>query len=75
MLKRISYFQQQVAKLRQVETNPKNYKLSAGGYLAELDRMNLEAPEYLWSHPSEIQSDVALASQPRSFGYETQSLP
>jgi hypothetical protein len=42
MLKRISYFQHQVAKLRQVETNPKNYKLSAGGYLAELDRMNLE---------------------------------
>ena len=33
MLKRISYFQQQVAKLRQVETNPKNYKMPAGGYL------------------------------------------
>lgn len=62
MLKRISYFQQQVAKLRQVETNPKNYKMSAGGYLAELDRMNLEVREYLWSHPSEIQDEVALAS-------------
>lgn len=47
MLKRISYFQQQVAKLREVETNPKNYKMSAGGYLAELDRMNLEVREYL----------------------------
>ena len=62
MLKRINYFQQQVAKLREVETNPKNYKLSAGGYLAELDRMNLEVREYLWSHPSEVQSEVALAS-------------
>ncbi|MGH9839896.1 MAG: hypothetical protein ACREEM_14025 [Blastocatellia bacterium] len=62
MLKRISYFQQQVAKLRQVEMNPKNYKLSAGGYLAELDRMNLEVREYLWSHPSEVRNEVALAS-------------
>jgi hypothetical protein len=61
MLKRINYFQQQVAKLCQVETNPKNYKLSAGGYLEELDRMNLEVREYLWSHSSEIQNEVALA--------------
>lgn len=62
MLKRIGYFQQQVTKLREVETNPKNYKMSASGYLAELDRMNLEVREYLWAHPSEMQSDVALAS-------------
>jgi hypothetical protein len=62
MLKHISYFQQQVAKLREVEANPKNYKMSAGGYLAELDRMNLEVREYLLSHPSEIQNDVAIAS-------------
>jgi hypothetical protein len=39
---RIRYFQQQVEKLRQTETNPQNYRLSAGGYLAEIDRMNLE---------------------------------
>ncbi len=58
MLKRISYFQQQVAKLREVETNLKNYKLSAGGYLAELDRMNLEVREYLWAHPSELTVEV-----------------
>jgi hypothetical protein len=62
MLKRIAYFQQQVAKLRQVENNPKNYKLSAGGYLAELDRMTLEVREYLWAHPLEVPSEVALAS-------------
>ena len=58
MLNRIRYFQQQVAKLREVETNLKNYKLSAGGYLAELDRMNLEVREYLWAHPSELLVEV-----------------
>jgi hypothetical protein len=62
MLRRIGYFQQQVDKLRQVETNPKSYKLLAGGYLAEMDRMNLEVREYLWSHPSEVQYEVTLAS-------------
>lgn len=62
MLKRIAYFQQQVSKMREVETNPKNYKMSVGGYLAELDRMNLEVREYLWAHPSEMQSEFALAS-------------
>ena len=50
---RIRYFQNQVEKLRQVETNPHNYRLSAGGYLAEIDRMNLEVREYLLLHPSE----------------------
>jgi hypothetical protein len=45
-LERIRYFQQQVEKLRQTETNPQNYRLSAGGYLAEIDRMNLEVREY-----------------------------
>ena len=48
---RIRYFQDQVEKLRQVETNPQNYRLSAGGYLAEIDRMNLEIREYLSLHP------------------------
>ena len=42
-LERIKYFQRQIAQLRQVETNPENYRLSVSGYLAELDRMNLEA--------------------------------
>ena len=53
-LERIRYFQQQVEKLRQVETNPINYRLSASGYLAEIDRMNLAVREYLWVHPSEL---------------------
>jgi len=52
--KRLRYFQQQVETLRRVETNPTNYRLSAGGYLAEIDRMNLAIREYLWLHPSEV---------------------
>ena len=56
---RITYFQRQVEKLRQVETNPQNYRLSAGGYLAEIDRMNLEVREYLSLHPSELKDQAA----------------
>ncbi len=58
-LERIGYFQQQVEKLRQVENNPQNYRLSAGGYLAEIDRMNLEVREYLTLHPSEMKERAA----------------
>ena len=58
-LDRIRDFQEQVEKLRQVETNPTNYRLSAGGYLAEIDRMNLEVREYLLLHPSEIKEAAA----------------
>lgn len=59
MKERIRYFQQQVEKLRQVETNAQNYRLSAGGYLAEIDRMNLEVREYLSLHPSELKEQAA----------------
>ena len=60
-LERVSYFQRQVNYLRQVETNPNNYRLSVGGYLVELDRMNLAIREYLWLHPSEVGCDLAPA--------------
>lgn len=59
ILERIKYFQQQVENLRRIESNPQNYRLSAGGYLAEIDRMNLEIREYLWLHPSEIKNQAA----------------
>lgn len=52
-LKRIASLQKQVVHLREVENNPENYRLSVGGFLAELDRMNLEIREYLWSHPGQ----------------------
>lgn len=58
-LERIKYFRQQIEKLRQVETNPENYRLSAGGYLAEMDRMNLQVREYLSLHPGEIRNEAA----------------
>ena len=56
---RITYFHEQLEKLRQVETNPQNYRLSAGGYLAEIDRMNLDVREYLSLHPSELKGQAA----------------
>ncbi len=49
-LDRIKRFEKQVEKLTQVETNPKNYELSAGGFFAEIDRMNFEVSEYLALH-------------------------
>ena len=58
-LERIRRFQRQVENLRQVETNPQNYRLSAGGFLAEIDRMNLEVREYLLVHPSELTEQAA----------------
>ncbi|MER3484308.1 MAG: hypothetical protein C4332_15330 [Meiothermus sp.] len=54
-LERIRLFQNQVERLRETETNPDNYHLSAGGYLAEIDRMNLEVREFLSLHPSELK--------------------
>ncbi len=39
--------------LRQVETNPRNYHLSAAGFLAEIDRMQVEVRDYLALHPTE----------------------
>ncbi len=58
-LKRIKRFQKQIAHLRKIETNAENFRLSAGGFLAELDRMNLQVREYLWSHPTEIRTAEA----------------
>ena len=55
-LDRIERFQQQVARLRQVETNPTNYRLSSEGYLAEIDRMNLQVRDYFSLHPSEVEA-------------------
>lgn len=53
-LERIADFQAQVVHLRKVETNPANYHASVSGFLAEIDRMQLEVREYLSLHPDEI---------------------
>lgn len=58
-LDRIKHFQQQIAHLRRVESNPVNYHLSVQGFLAELDRMNLEVREYLSLHPDELEEVVS----------------
>ena len=57
-LERIAHFQRQLEHLRSVETNPANYRLSANGFLAEMDRMNLAVREYLLLHPSELPTAV-----------------
>ncbi len=51
---RITRFEDQVVHLRQVETNPANYHTSASGFLAGIDRMQLEGREYLSLHPAEM---------------------
>jgi hypothetical protein len=57
---RIQYFYRIVAQLRATETNAVNYKASVGGFMAEIDRMNLEVREYLLLHPSELKDEVEL---------------
>ena len=53
-LERIRQLQQQLALLRKAETNPVNYRLSASGFIAEIDRMQLAVREYL-STPAMVQ--------------------
>lgn len=57
-LERIRHLQNQVAYLRRAETNPANYHLSASGFLAEIDRMQLEVREYLSLHPGELKASA-----------------
>ena len=45
-LERIAWFQKQAAHLRNTETNPVNYRAAVSGFLAEIDRMQLEVREY-----------------------------
>jgi hypothetical protein len=64
-LERIQYFYRIIINLRTTETNPANYKASAGGFLAEIARMNLEVREYLALHPSEVQEEELLPTGTR----------
>jgi hypothetical protein len=57
-LERIRRLQAQVAHLRTVETNPANYRMSASGFLAEIDRMQLEVREYLSFHPGDLKASA-----------------
>ena len=51
---RIARFQAQVTYLRKPETNPANYRAAVSGFLAEIDRMQLDVREYLSLHPTEL---------------------
>ncbi len=55
-LDRTRFFQQQIMQLRKGETNPANYRLAAGGLLAEMDRMHLEVREYLSLLPEDLMT-------------------
>lgn len=57
-LERIRHFQAQVRHLRETETNPTNYRLSSSGFLAEIDRMQLEVREYLRLLPSQLKESA-----------------
>ena len=63
-MERIARMQAQTAELRRVETNPANYHAASAGFLAEVDRMQLEVRDYLSVHPNDPslkaeQSDAA----------------
>ncbi|MFM9960542.1 MAG: hypothetical protein ACKV2Q_04880 [Planctomycetaceae bacterium] len=55
MWQRMNWFQNQIALIREKETNPHNYHASVSGFVAELERMQIEVREYLSVHPSEIE--------------------
>jgi hypothetical protein len=54
ILGRIRRFQAQLIHLRRAEKNSLNHRLSASGFLAEIDRMQLEVREYLSTLPAEL---------------------
>jgi hypothetical protein len=59
-LERIRQMQDQLAFLRKMETNPTNFRLSASGFIAEIDRMQLAVREYL-STPASIAKPSPVA--------------
>ncbi len=54
-LERIQHFTDLVLNMRKVEMNSSTYEASAGGFLAEIAKMNLEVNEYLSLHPSRYE--------------------
>ena len=54
-LERIAHFQAQLTRLRKTESSPANYHAAASGFLAEIDRMQLEVWDFLGTHPAELE--------------------
>ena len=46
-LEQIRRLQDQLALIRHTESNSNNYRLSASGFIAEIDKMQLSIREYL----------------------------
>jgi hypothetical protein len=55
---RVRQFERQVTQIRNTETDSENYLMSAAGFLAEIDRMNLEIRDYLWSVPAKQPAEA-----------------
>jgi hypothetical protein len=62
-LDRIAWFQKQVGQLRKTEKNPVNYRAAVSGFLAEIDRMQLEVREYLSFLPGQQSAGANEALQ------------
>lgn len=58
---RINRFWEMVEAIRSTEENPSNYEASAGGFLAEIEKMNTEIHEYLSIHPSKFKKEKIAA--------------
>ena len=56
-LARIQHFTDIVLNMRKVEKNSSTYEDSAGGFLAEIAKMNLEVNEYLSLHPVRFEQE------------------
>ena len=57
-LERIAWFQEQAAHLRKTEKNPVNHRAAVSGFLAEIDRMQLDVREYFNCLPTEKMEAV-----------------
>jgi hypothetical protein len=60
---RITWFLNQAADLRKTETNHVNYRAAVSGFLAEVDRMQLEVREYLSFLPAETAGGARRESE------------
>ena len=57
-LDRIAWFQGQAAHLRKTEKNLVDYRAAVSGFLAEIDRMQLEVGEYFSFLPTETAATL-----------------
>jgi len=51
---RLKRLREQISHLRRTESNASNYHASVSGFIAEMDRMQLEIREFLTVHPNEL---------------------